>query len=71
MPPLNEHIAKRWIESKFPEVRGPMKAMLIITFGAGFDWGMKEAQDIVDTELKQINIEWNLTNQKITLKEFD
>jgi hypothetical protein len=55
-----EAIARRYLESRFPEVRGPMKAMLVITFIAGHDWGIKEAQDIIDTEMKQFNIEWEL-----------
>jgi hypothetical protein len=57
MNPQNEHIAKRWVETKYPDVRGPLKSMLILAFGAGIDWGMKEAQDIIETQVKQMKLE--------------
>lgn len=60
LSPQQECVAKRYIESKYPDVRGPLKAMLILAFGAGIDWGLKEAQDIIETELKQIRIEWGI-----------
>jgi hypothetical protein len=57
MNPHNEHIAKRWVETKYPDVRGPLKSMLILAFRAGIDWGMKEAQDIFETQVKQMKLE--------------
>lgn len=60
---MNEYykgIAKRFIESKYPDVRGPLKIMLILVFCAGVEWGRKEAADILDTEVKQMRIEWGI-----------
>lgn len=39
--------AKQWVEEKFPTATGNIKAMLILTYGAGFDAGMAEAQQII------------------------
>ena len=51
---MNEHVAKRWVESKFPECRGPVKAMLIMTFEAGVQAGMAEAQEMIDDYVKTL-----------------
>jgi hypothetical protein len=51
---MNEHVAKRWVESKFPECRGPIKAMLIMSFGAGVNAGLAEAQEIIDEYVKML-----------------
>lgn len=50
-----DHVAKRWVEAHFPNAEGSAKGALILTYGAGFDAGLAEAQEILEAAVQKMN----------------
>lgn len=48
--------SKEWVEEHFPAAEGATKATLILVFGAGFDAGMAEAEEILTNLAAELGI---------------
>ena len=49
---MPDHAARTWVDKNFPGTPTPLRAMLILAYGAGLDAGLTEAQKIVRQELE-------------------
>jgi hypothetical protein len=50
-----ENAAKRWVEENFPHSSGPVKAALILAYGAGLDLGLAEAEEMLVSYRNEVN----------------